>query len=41
MAEEVYIEPQEKSEMLFSLREPMHRMPHKVPLTSVKREKTR
>ena len=31
MAEEVHKEPQEKSETLFSLREPMHKMPHKIP----------
>jgi len=31
MAEEVNVEPQEKSEMLFSLWEPMHKLPHKIP----------
>ena len=31
VANEVNIEPQEKSEMVFSLREPMHKMPHKIP----------
>jgi len=31
MAEEVNNEPQEKSEMFFSLSEPIHKMAHKIP----------
>jgi len=31
MAEKFNIEPQEKSEMLFSSREPMHKMPYRIP----------
>jgi len=30
-AEEVKNEPQQESEMLFSLSEPMHKMSHKIP----------
>jgi len=41
MAKEVNIEPQEKTEMLFSLREPMHKIPIRFPLISAKRENSR
>jgi len=37
MVEEVNNEPQEMSEMLFSLSEPIRKMPHKIP--PLKREK--
>jgi len=40
MAEKVNNEPQEKSEMLFSLSEPMHKMPRKIPPHMFQKERT-